>query len=161
MMLPREGYVLSENFVTVRRFSQTLQAHKLNMIKREKLARHPRTIWRIWACDVTPTSRMTCHISYQESYSCQARTVTQSRAESIRWDPESGHFMLRGSMVPCYIDITSISQQWGCTTSHEIWTLFRFCCVLLQFGTAWFDPYPSGLLHWHWGNHMIAPVPGK
>ena len=28
------------------------------MIKREKLARHPRTIWRIWTCDVTPTSRM-------------------------------------------------------------------------------------------------------
>ena len=58
MMLPREGYVLSEKFVIVRRFSQTLQAHKLNMIQREKLARHPRTIWRIWACDVTPTSRM-------------------------------------------------------------------------------------------------------
>ena len=28
------------------------------MIKREKLARHPRTKWRIWACDVTPTSRI-------------------------------------------------------------------------------------------------------
>ena len=22
-------------------------------------------------------------------------------------------------------------------------------------------PYHSGLLHWHWGNHMIAPVPVK
>ena len=22
-------------------------------------------------------------------------------------------------------------------------------------------PYPSGLLHWHWGNHMIPPVPVK
>ena len=58
MMLPQEGYVLSENFVIVRRFLQTLQAHKLNMIKREKLARHPRTKWRIWACDVRPTSRI-------------------------------------------------------------------------------------------------------
>ena len=58
MMLLREGYVLSEKFVIVRRFSQTFQAHKLNMTKREKLARHPRTIWRIWACDVTPTSRI-------------------------------------------------------------------------------------------------------
>ena len=58
MMLPREGYVLSYIFVIVRRFSQTLQAHKLNMIKREKLTRHPRTIWRIWTCDVTPTSRI-------------------------------------------------------------------------------------------------------
>ena len=24
-----------------------------------------------------------------------------------------------------------------------------------------FAPYPSGLLHWHWGNHMIAPVSVK
>ena len=32
------------------------------------------------------------------------------------------------------------------------------CCVLLWFGT---DPHPSGLLHWHWGNHSIAPVPMK
>ena len=58
MMLPWEGYVLSEIFVIVRWFLQTLQAHKLNMIRREKLARHPRTTWRIWACDVRPTLRM-------------------------------------------------------------------------------------------------------
>ena len=57
-MLPQERYVLSEIFVIVRRFSQKLQAHKLNMIKKEKLARLPLRIWRIWACDVTPTSRI-------------------------------------------------------------------------------------------------------
>ena len=34
-------------------------------------------------------------------------------------------------------------------------------CELLWFGTSWFCPYPSGLLHWHWGNLMIAPVPVK
>ena len=28
------------------------------MIKREKLARHPRTMWQIWVCDVMPTSRI-------------------------------------------------------------------------------------------------------
>ena len=44
----QERYVLSDIFVIVGRFSQKLQAHKLNMIKREKLATHPRTIWRIW-----------------------------------------------------------------------------------------------------------------
>ena len=60
MMLPQERYcVLSEIFVIVRWFSQTLQAHKLNMIKREKLARHPRIIWRIWERDVTQTLRIT------------------------------------------------------------------------------------------------------
>ena len=58
LMLSQRRYVLAEIFVIVRRFSQKLQAHKLNMIKREKLARHPRTIWRIWACDDTTTSRM-------------------------------------------------------------------------------------------------------
>ena len=57
MMLPQGRYVLYEIFVIVRRFSQKLQSRKLNMIKREMLARHPRTIWRISACDVTPTSR--------------------------------------------------------------------------------------------------------
>ena len=46
------------NFVNVRRFSQKLQARKLNRIKRETMARYPRTKWWIWACDVTPTSRM-------------------------------------------------------------------------------------------------------
>ena len=58
MMLHQERYVHSEIFVIARRFSQKLQAHKLNIIKREKLARHPRTIWRIWACDVMRTSRI-------------------------------------------------------------------------------------------------------
>ena len=32
-------------------------------------------------------------------------------------------------------------------------------CFLLCSGQ--FYPYPSGLLHWHWGNHVIAPVPVK
>ena len=27
-------------------------------MKREKLARHPRTIWQMWACDIMPTSRI-------------------------------------------------------------------------------------------------------
>ena len=33
--------------------------------------------------------------------------------------------------------------------------------VLLCFVLTCFYPYSSGLLHWHWGNHMIAPVPVK
>ena len=44
-----------------------------------------------------------------------------------------------------------------------------FCFVLFSFGCInnpskymWHDyPYSSELLHWHWGNHMIAPVPVK
>ena len=45
MKLPLERSVHSEIFVIVRRFLQKLEAYKLNMIKRGKLARHPRTIW--------------------------------------------------------------------------------------------------------------------
>ena len=45
--------------------------------------------------------------------------------------------------------------------SQEIRTLFAiFVCVLWS-GNCWFCPYPSGLLHWHWGNHAIAAMPGK
>ena len=46
-------------------------------------------------------------------------------------------------------------------TPQEIYRHFTPCCILLWFGNGWFYPYPSGLFHWHWGNHMIAPVPAK
>ena len=35
-------------------------------------------------------------------------------------------------------------------------------CMLMVCALLWVDdesliyPYPSGLLHWHWGNHMIG-----
>ena len=32
-----------------------------------------------------------------------------------------------------------------------------FCLVCRQ----WIFPYPSGLRHWHWGNHRILPLPVK
>ena len=60
------------------------------------------------------------------------------------------------------------------STSHKISTCFRkictyfccasFCCgyIIIHSRLIWFIyAYPSGLLHWHWGNHMIAPVPVK
>ena len=54
-----------------------------------------------------------------------------------------------------------------CSISHKICT--RLCCALLFCGYAiihiefkWYIcPYPSGLLHWHWGNRQIATVPVK
>ena len=45
------------------------------------------------------------------------------------------------------------------STSQELCTRFALRYVLLWFGTTWFNPYSPGLFHWHWGNHMIAPVP--
>ena len=41
---------------------------------------------------------------------------------------------------------------------QQLRTQFLFCC---DFVCRSFYPYPSGLPHWHWGNHMIAPVPVK
>ena len=32
---------------------------------------------------------------------------------------------------------------------------------MVWFGNSWLHPYSSGLLHWHWANHMIAPEPEK
>ena len=40
---------------------------------------------------------------------------------------------------------------------HESCTWFALCCGLLWLSV----PYPSGLLHGHWGNYPIAPVPVK
>ena len=46
--------------------------------------------------------------------------------------------------------------------AHGYCALFLHDCIIIS---LWIHvvklPYPSGLLHWHWGNHMIAPVPLK
>ena len=50
-------------------------------------------------------------------------------------------------------------------TSHNYATLYpnqlAHVRVFLWFSTGRFHPYLSGLLHCHWGNHTIAPVPVK
>ena len=43
----------------------------------------------------------------------------------------------------------------------SICTLSMHCCALLWLINGQLYPYPSGLLHWHRGNLMIAPVPVK
>ena len=42
-----------------------------------------------------------------------------------------------------------------------LWFALCFLQLPVLWGSAWFDPYPPGLLHRLWGNHMIAPVPVK
>ena len=42
-----------------------------------------------------------------------------------------------------------------------MFTRLTLCCAVLCFGANWCYPYPSGLLYWHLGNLMIAPVPVK
>ena len=59
-------------------------------------------------------------------------------------------------------DITGHRGLWTIlSTSQEICTWFMFCLVCCGFGTGWFYLYSSGLLHCHWGNLKIAPVPVK
>ena len=57
---------------------------------------------------------------------------------------------------------------WQTTVSHLscfifLWiTLFRFILNISSVLLCVTDfPYSLGLLDWHWGNHMIAPVPVK
>ena len=62
-------------------------------------------------------------------------------------------------------------HRWPMTCPHKVPVtrkIFPFddvtmaiVCVLLWLGTGRFYPYPSGLLHWHWGNLPIAPAPVK
>ena len=61
--------------------------------------------------------------------------------------------------------INSSLSYLECSTFHEICA--QFYCVLFCCGYIWFFlwihrsfyPYSSGILHWHWGNHKIAPMP--
>ena len=46
-------------------------------------------------------------------------------------------------------------------TSQYVCTRLMFWCVLLRLGIPRFYPYPSGSLHWHWGNHVVAPAQVK
>ena len=45
-----------------------------------------------------------------------------------------------------------------------IWRNMSAVCAWLYSVVIWYSQffiYPSGWLHWHWGNHMIAPMPVK
>ena len=67
------------------------------------------------------------------------------------------------SLLPHKVREWSTSQElcrWF-SISQTLYVWFVLCLVLLWLGTVRFYPYPSGLLHWHLGNHMIAPVPVK
>ena len=62
--------------------------------------------------------------------------------------------------------VTAMAKPWNWCNVVPVHTKnythsFMLCCGQLLFGTGQFDLYPSGLLHWHWGNHMIALVPVK
>ena len=63
----------------------------------------------------------------------------------------------------CWLSYCSLEIHMGQYTygpSQDICITLAHCCNLLWFDTGRLSPYPSGLLHWYWGN-MIAPAPVK
>ena len=61
-------------------------------------------------------------------------------------------------VIMCSTGIFSIFQKiWAC-----FWHVSFYCdYIIFWWLMSLIHPYSSGLLHWHWGNHMIAPVPVK
>ena len=64
-----------------------------------------------------------------------------------------------------WLDLYPLS--WGVKYDHTVYPIrCVHCYVALYFVVVLFlsgftcsiYPYSSGLLHWHWGNHMIAPM---
>ena len=48
------------------------------------------------------------------------------------------------------------------TLLDKVIRIMHMVHTFLSFGINQFYPHPlSGLFHWHWGNHVIAPVPGE
>ena len=74
---------------------------------------------------------------------------------------------LKIQACPSYTILVYLICTWSSYSDfsifHEICIRFHcalFCCgyIVVWSGITWsIYPYPSGLLHWHWSNHMIAP----
>ena len=57
-------------------------------------------------------------------------------------------------------DIMADRQWYIQYIPRNMHTVFALLCFVVVIHWLIF-PYPSGLLHWHWGNLTIAPVPAK
>ena len=74
--------------------------------------------------------------------------------------PKTFQYFVR---IHWFYDFKHMSQL--CILQYaQIWYIWRsiymfdVCCILLEIFANWFYPYSSGLLHWHWGQCMIAPM---
>ena len=70
-------------------------------------------------------------------------------------------------MGPTWAHVGLVGPRWALVgpinlairgASGEICTRHGLYCFSLSFGTGRFHPSFSGLLHWHWEIHMIAPL---
>ena len=62
-------------------------------------------------------------------------------------------------MVHIYFSVSCLGRVIIISWVHPKNYAHCVCYVLLLSCDWCIFPYSSGLLHWHWGNHMIAPVP--
>ena len=88
------------------------------------------------------------------------------------WYPGRDHFAYAPSQweTTLYCNVisywqgafTELSLPWIYNVIHGHCLVLFWLCWLGLCGFTWYIyPYPSGLLHWQWGNHMIAPLPVK
>ena len=116
------------------------------------------------------TTQSLCH--WNGKVSCILILITSTEDCRIRGlkCPQWQHLAVDINLA---VDMMTVSFQWmsvpyhGCTYNatqlafQELCVPFVLCCVLFGISIGQFYPYLSGLLHRHWGNHMIAPVPVK
>ena len=62
--------------------------------------------------------------------------------------------------VVLYFMIRGFRHLFAQYVPRNMHTVFALLCFVVVIHWLIF-PYPSGLLHWHWGNLTIAPVPAK
>ena len=89
-------------------------------------------------------------IYYSVSFECCRWRHSNSPMRS--WEFRSWAFWMFSRMDGIYWSLQYIPRN-----MHTVFALLCFVVVI-----HWLIfPYPSGLLHWHCGNLMIAPVPAK
>ena len=97
----------------------------------------------------TPWKRSTC---LKCMHTCATITIclTHKCVNSVNQIMLMGCVIIMYSMNICHKICTGVCSAWY----FIVYTVLSgFVCFIYL--------YSSGLLHWHWGNHMIAPVPVK
>ena len=64
-------------------------------------------------------------------------------------------------VVACFIAIILVTSWWWVGLFHVVFAITFQVWFTVTGALIEFYPYPSRPLHWHWGNHMIAPVTVK
>ena len=75
--------------------------------------------------------------------------------------PATGEFPAQRASNAENVSIWWRQHAVGIHPMNYVHAWFASYCGSLWWTIDRFDPYPSGLLHWHWSNHTIAPVPVK